>query len=165
MTNKEHYLTALDREHARTMKVLRAYPTDKLDLRPHEKLKTARELAWVFALERYLAGRVWRDELAKGIAGRPHAAPEGWNEILDGIEKANRELRDLVSKASEAELEQEVHFLTGPKKMGATKRIDFLEFLLGDEIHHRGQFSIYLRMAGAKVPSIYGPTADEPWWP
>ncbi len=29
--------------------------------------------------------------------------------------------------------------------------------------HHRGQFSVYLRMAGGKVPSIYGSTADEPW--
>ena len=30
-------------------------------------------------------------------------------------------------------------------------------------VHHRGQFSVYLRMADGKVPSIYGPSADEPW--
>ena len=165
MTNKQRYLDALDREHAITTRLLRAYPPDKLDLRPHEKLKNARELGWVFALERYLAGRVWRDELAKGISGRPPKAPDDWNEILRGVEQANRELRDIVSNASEADLEQEVTFLTGPKAMGKTKRIDFFQFLLSDEIHHRGQFSIYLRMSGAKVPSIYGPTADEPWWP
>lgn len=41
--------------------------------------------------------------------------------------------------------------------------MDLLWFLLFDEIHHRGQFSIYLRMADGKVPSIYGPSADEPW--
>jgi uncharacterized damage-inducible protein DinB len=29
--------------------------------------------------------------------------------------------------------------------------------------HHRGQLSVYLRLADGKVPSIYGPTADEPW--
>jgi uncharacterized damage-inducible protein DinB len=34
----------------------------------------------------------------------------------------------------------------------------WLELL--DHIHHRGQFSVYLRLVGAKVPSIYGPTAD-----
>jgi uncharacterized damage-inducible protein DinB len=28
-------------------------------------------------------------------------------------------------------------------------------------IHHRGQLSAYLRPMGAKVPSIYGPSADE----
>jgi len=35
--------------------------------------------------------------------------------------------------------------------------------ILCDQIHHRGRFSIYLHMADGKVPSIYGPTADEPW--
>jgi uncharacterized damage-inducible protein DinB len=35
--------------------------------------------------------------------------------------------------------------------------------MLMDSVHHRGQFSVYLRMADGKVPSIYGPTADEPW--
>jgi uncharacterized damage-inducible protein DinB len=43
---------------------------------------------------------------------------------------------------------------------------DALWIELFDHIHHRGQFSVYLRLAGAKVPSIYGPTADEalqPW--
>ena len=28
-------------------------------------------------------------------------------------------------------------------------------------IHHRGQLSVYLRLTGAKVPSIYGPSGDE----
>jgi hypothetical protein len=60
-------------------------------------------------------------------------------------------------------LEAIVYFLVAPKTMGEYTRLDFLRFLLGDEIHHRGQFSIYLRVADAKVPSIYGPTADEPW--
>ena len=27
--------------------------------------------------------------------------------------------------------------------------------------HHRGQLTVYLRLAGAKVPSIYGPSADD----
>ena len=54
-------------------------------------------------------------------------------------------------------------FFVGPKQLGDYTRLEFCWFLLHDEIHHRGQFSIYLRMAGAKVPSIYGPSADEPW--
>jgi len=35
--------------------------------------------------------------------------------------------------------------------------------VLMDQVHHRGQLSVYLRLVGAKVPSIYGPTADETW--
>lgn len=31
---------------------------------------------------------------------------------------------------------------------------------LNHSTHHRGQLVVYLRVLGAKVPSIYGPTAD-----
>jgi len=27
--------------------------------------------------------------------------------------------------------------------------------------HHRGQMTVYLRLLGAQVPAIYGPSADE----
>ena len=33
---------------------------------------------------------------------------------------------------------------------------------LNDAIHHRGQLTTYLRPMGGKVPSIYGPSADDP---
>lgn len=33
---------------------------------------------------------------------------------------------------------------------------------LFDAVHHRGQLSTYIRPMGGKVPSIYGPSADEP---
>jgi uncharacterized damage-inducible protein DinB len=47
--------------------------------------------------------------------------------------------------------------------VAAAETIQVAWMILSDQIHHRGQFSVYLRMAGGKVPSIYGPTADEPW--
>jgi uncharacterized damage-inducible protein DinB len=79
------------------------------------------------------------------------------------LEKAHKEFRDLIASTPDAKLSENVHFLSAPKTMGEISRIDWLWFLLSDQIHHRGQFSIYLRMADGKVPSIYGPTGDEPW--
>jgi uncharacterized damage-inducible protein DinB len=29
-------------------------------------------------------------------------------------------------------------------------------------VHHRGQLTVYMRLNGIPVPSIYGPSADEP---
>jgi uncharacterized damage-inducible protein DinB len=43
--------------------------------------------------------------------------------------------------------------------------VTYLSFLLMHGIHHRGQLSTYLRAMGAKVPSIYGGSADEPFQP
>jgi hypothetical protein len=40
--------------------------------------------------------------------------------------------------------------------------VTYLSLDMSHGIHHRGQLSAYLRPMGAKVPSIYGPSADEP---
>jgi len=164
MSAKEAFLRTYDDEIGRTMRLLRAYPADKLELKPSPQLKSARELAWVFAAECMLGGKIWRDEFAKGVpAGKPASPPQNWKEILSAVEKAQKELGDMVRKADDDDLRAKVHFLVGPKKLGEMTRMDMLWFLLHDQIHHRGQFSIYQRMAGGKMPSIYGPTADEPW--
>ena len=163
--SKQAYLKTFMEEHDRTMRVLRAYPADKLDLRPHPKLRTAKELAWVFVLETYLGKKVWNDEFAKGTAGatKPPEAPASWDEQLKAIDTTAREFHDLVQSADEATLDANVHFFTGPKQMGEITRKDWIWFLLHDQIHHRGQLSVYLRMADGKVPAIYGPSGDEQW--
>lgn len=163
-TPREQFLEAYDREHETTMRVLRAYPADQLELRPHPRLKTARELAWMFVMERRLGTAVMNDAFASGPPkGEMPTAPESWDEILTMAESAHREFGELVRGLPEDQLHQDVKFMTGPKQLGDMTRLHFLWFLLSDEIHHRGQFSVYLRMANGKVPSIYGPSADEPW--
>ena len=167
-TGKKEFLDTYDEEYAKTTRVLKAYPKDKLELRPHPKLKNARELAWVFALESYLGVKVWNDAFAKGpssVGGKPApSAPEDWDELLAGLDQGHHEFRDLVASAPDDVLLENVHFFTGPNKMSEISRKDWIWFLLHDQIHHRGQFSVYLRMAEGKVPSIYGPTADEQWF-
>ena len=53
--------------------------------------------------------------------------------------------------------------MIGSKQEGDIRVGDLLLDMLNMTIHHRGQLSVYLRIAGAKVPSIYGPSADELW--
>ncbi len=164
MSKKERFLSVFAREHETTMRGLRAYPADQLDLKPHPRSNSARALGWLFVMECYLGLRVWRDEFAHGMTpGNPPKAPETWPEIVDAVEAAHGEFRTVVANATDDELAANVHFFTGPKTMGEISRMEWLWFLLHDQIHHRGQLSAYVRMAGGKVPSIYGPSADEPW--
>jgi len=162
-TAKQQLLEAYDREHAITMRLLRAYPPDKLELRPHAKCKTARELAWIFVGERALGAMVLKSALDPAALRSGPQPPAGWTDLLNAIEQAHTEFRALIDSYSESDLLQEVPFFVAPKTMGNIRRLQFLWFLLSDQIHHRGQFSIYSRMADGKVPSIYGPSADEPW--
>ena len=158
---REKLIETIEREHETTLKVLRAFPTDQADLRPHPKSKTAKELAFIFVLERGLATGVMSGTL--NLGGQPPEAPVTFEEIITALEQAQRAYVELLRSYSDEQLAENVTFLVAPKTPGPVKRLDFAWFLLFDEIHHRGQFSVYLRMANGKVPSIYGPTADEPW--
>ena len=164
-TARQQFLDAYEREHAITMKVLRAYPPEKADLRPHPKCKVARELAWIFVIERALGKAALSNAYAEGrVGGGPPPAPEKWEDILTALEAAHAEFRDVVNSYSDAELQEPIKFFGAPKTLVDVPRLAFAWFLIHDQIHHRGQMSIYLRMADGKVPSIYGPSADEPWF-
>ena len=160
-SEKDAFLGAFEREAATTLKVLQAYPPAQSEFRPHERSKTARELAWMFVME--LQG------LAKGaLDGKIEMTkipdpPADFAQIVDTFERTSRQTATRLREMSEDDMNGSMSFMTGPKQTGDVRRFDVLWISLMDSIHHRGQFSVYLRMAGGKVPTIYGPSADEPW--
>lgn len=161
MTEKEYYVNMLEREQATLVKLLKEYPAAKADFKPAEKSRTAKELAWTFAREQGVSN----DIATKGKIefDKMPPAPATWEEVMSGIEKMNKLAVESVRKMSVEEWEAEIEFFTGPGQIGKFRRGDVLWFMIYDLIHHRGQFSVYNRIVGAKVPSIYGPSADEPW--
>jgi uncharacterized damage-inducible protein DinB len=161
---KQQFLDAFEREHATTLRVLRSYPADKLDLRPHARCKTARELATVFSAEAGLIHKALTTGFDWSATTSPRPAPPDKLEtIIADYETAHGKIVELVRRTPDERLYATIKFPVAPKTIGDWKTLDFLWMMLHDQIHHRGQFSIYLRMADAKVPSIYGPSADEPW--
>jgi uncharacterized damage-inducible protein DinB len=159
---KQQFLDAFERETATTLRVLKAYPEAQSELRPHEKLKTARELAAMFTMEMAAI-----DAGARGtsLPTKPPPIPETWSKLIAEFERIReRSLEGIRAARNEELLAQKVNFPIAPKKIGEWPTMEFLWYLLCDQIHHRGQLSVYLRLAGGKVPAIYGPTADEPWF-
>jgi uncharacterized damage-inducible protein DinB len=160
---RDEFLKIYEAEHEKTLRVLRAFPKEKADLRPHPRSKTARELAWIFVVEQ---GAVEKSlttgfDFSKPMQSPP--PPETFEAIVDAFQKGHGHIRGLISVQRDDELCETMQFPVGPGKLGDWKKIEFLRQMLHDQIHHRGQFSVYLRMADGKVPSIYGPSADEPW--
>lgn len=160
----EHFLDMYVRECATTKRVLGAYPEEQRELRPHERAKTARELAWLFVIEQQIAHRALTTGFDWSAPPRqPPEPPATIAEIVEAFDAEHRRVAELVRAASDEALAGTVTFMLAPQKLGEVARLDFLWMMLHDQIHHRGQFSVYLRMAGGKVPSIYGPSGDEPW--
>jgi uncharacterized damage-inducible protein DinB len=161
---REQFLDAFEREHAVTLRVLRAFPPGHEELRPAERSGTAREVASTLLMEQGLAERA----LTTGFdwsspSPPPPPGPDTLAGIADAFDQAHRRVAALVRGMSDEDLQETVSFPVAPKTMGDWPRLQFLWMMLMDQIHHRGQLSVYLRMAGGRVPSIYGPSADEPW--
>ena len=161
---RDQYLNIYDREHAKTLQVLRAYPREKSELRPHPKARTARELAATFVNEQRMIEKALTTGFDWSKPTTSEKPPESLDAICEAFDKGHQRVRGLISVQRDAELCETVQFPTGPGRIGDHAKIDFLWMMLHDQIHHRGQFSVYLRMADGKVPAIYGPSLDEPWF-
>jgi len=160
-SEREQFIQSWEREFQTTLKVLKAYPQDKHNLQPHSKCPPAKELAWRLVNEE----KIFVEGAMTGqfnFTNQPKA-PASMQEVISAFERGHKENAEKLKKMNDTDFNKMIKFMVAPKVMGDTRSGDILWLLLMDSIHHRGQFSIYLRMADGKVPSIYGPTADEPW--
>jgi uncharacterized damage-inducible protein DinB len=121
---------------------------------------SAKELAWSFPTEESMAvhgvvnGRIDFEDFPK--------PPPTLAEILAACEKGHKDLVGKVKNLKEADLNKSIPYQMAPGKRGEIRGGDLLWFAVMDGVNHRGQFAVYLRMTGGKVPSIYGPSADYP---
>jgi len=158
---KKQFLDVYKKEHATTLKVLNAFPPSQASYKPHERSNSALKLAWTFVAENNMALQSLSGPLNLG-AGFPQP-PATLGEVIAAYEMSAKNLISTLEKTPESRLGETIDFFSGPGQMGKFPVGEFLWFMLLDSIHHRGQMSVYLRCAGGKVPSIYGPSADEPW--
>jgi uncharacterized damage-inducible protein DinB len=158
---KQRYLDIFAKEFPTTLKVMKAYPTGHDDFKPHERSYSASQLVHSFVQENSLVVQAIRGEIKMPPDFPP--VPATYAQAVANYERGARELIAAAEKMPESRLFETVRFFIGPGKMGQVPVSDILWIMLMDSIHHRGQLSVYVRMVGGKVPSIYGPSADEPW--
>jgi uncharacterized damage-inducible protein DinB len=161
MTTKELFLQSWKAEAATTLRVLNAVPAAMLDYRPDPRSRTGLELAVHNALHASLIlSLLEKGQIGAGGDGAPPAtvseAVAAFSAPLPRIEK---QLRDIDEKT----WTQKVGRLLGPDgQVIMSAPYESLAWsMLFDLIHHRGQLATYLRPMGGKVPSIYGPSADD----
>ncbi|MES2436787.1 MAG: DinB family protein [Patescibacteria group bacterium] len=156
MTNKQFFLEVLKEEAPKFRKAIEALPEDKHDYKVHERARSAGNLAGQLAIQ-------WKALATIATTGIPSFNPHE----MDGLTKA-----DMLSKFDEGmpELMKAVESITdevwetgkaGWNETMHDTRYHMSWMFLFDAIHHRGQLLTFLRAMGAKVPSIYGPSADD----
>ena len=152
---KQELLKLAKKEFATTLKVMHAFPEGKITFTPHERSQEAGRLMSTFIFEMYLCTSfVFGDALDRDKF--KNYKPESLNSLIADFEKETTHIAERLEKITDAELSKTIEF--GGAKFTTP---EFILMMLCDQIHHRGQLTVYLRMAGGKIPSIYGPSADD----
>ena len=83
--------------------------------------------------------------------------------LLEQFDKHVGEARAAIAKTSDEDFGKPWSLKMGEKVLFTLPRGVVTRQTINHLVHHRGQLTVYLRMVDVPVPSVYGPTADEPW--
>jgi len=156
---RDVYVATLKFEHTATKRCIAAIPDGKGDYAPHPTNMTATGLAWHLASSEmwFMDGVIDGQFNFSGESARPEGVNSG-AEIAAWYENAFAQHVARLEVMSGEALAKDVQFA-----MFNDPAVTYLSFAIRHSVHHRGQLSAYLRPMGAKVPAIYGGSADEPF--
>jgi uncharacterized damage-inducible protein DinB len=159
---KDGLLAEFDHETATARKLLERVPDDRLAWKPHDKSMTFAALAThISHLPRWgepILTLPHIDLAATPPMPDPAVSRADVLAMFDRHVSATRALLDRT----DAELSAYWTLRRGDQELFTMPRATaFRTFVLYHLVHHRGQLSVYLRLTGIPVPSIYGPSADE----
>ena len=158
-------LAELDGEAARSRRTLEQVPEGKSDWKPHDRSMPFGYLAnMVATIPMWLTMIVRQDQFdvaPKDGGGQEWPSPSTAAEYVEALDKAADEAREVLRNTTEAHLQTRWQLLAGGVVVADTTRHEMLRDTINHWVHHRGQMTVYLRLMGAKVPALYGPSADD----
>ncbi len=165
MDTVDQLLMELERESETTRRVLERVPEDQLGWKPHEKSMSLGQLAiHVATIPGSIASVLRADSYDVGVDNMPPAA-RSRAALIRAFERSTADAVEILKSFDEAALAKLWTAQRGGQTVTSMPRATVVRFIMLNHLyHHRGQLSVYLRLLGVPVPSIYGPSADEnPW--
>lgn len=163
MSISDALLPEFDHEISTTRKLLERVPEDKWDWTPHEKSMKLGKLACHVAETPQFAVAVSKTDsmdFAKG--GYQQIDASGRQQLLEAFDKLAGEARAAIAGLNDENMVTPWAMLYDGNPVMKMPKVGVLRTaMMNHMIHHRGQLSVYLRLTGVPVPSIYGPSADE----
>ena len=165
MTMIEWFLAELDNEAGKSRRVLEQVPAGKRDWKPHARSMELGYLSDLVAnIPSWVGMAINLDELDVMPKDGPKYVPAQLNtsaELVAALDKAVAQAREALRKTTDAHLATPWRLLAGGNLALEQPRHDVIRDTFLHSAHHRGQMTVYLRLLGSKVPSVYGPTADD----
>jgi uncharacterized damage-inducible protein DinB len=168
MTSITELLVAeLDREMPGTRRALERVPEGQNDWKPHDKSTPLGYLAGLVAtMPGWIVSMVSEDQLDLASPGRFATRPlDSTDELLRVFDQASTAARaTLASTTDERLLGTRWQLLLKGQVLSNETRYEAVRYgALNHLYHHRAQLTTYLRLNEKPVPSLYGPSADEPY--
>jgi uncharacterized damage-inducible protein DinB len=161
----EFFREELDREVERSRKALEQVPDGKYQWKQHDKSMTFGYLAdMVATIPTWITMEINRDQLDIAPAegqGTRKAPKETSADLVKALDEAAAEARSALEKTTDEHLATNWKLLARGNVVWEGTRIEMIQDTINHWAHHRGQMTVYLRLMGAKVPALYGPSADE----
>jgi uncharacterized damage-inducible protein DinB len=162
----ELFAAQLEREAAVSRRVLERVPEGRPDWKPHDKSMPLGYLANLVAImPSWIDLTLSQDEFDLNPPGGGSKFATPATPTTQALLQAQEE---AVAKALAAlKRTTDDHLMTSWKLLFAGKVVDESprHAVIGDTFthlaHHRGQLTVYLRLNGVLVPSVYGPSADD----
>jgi len=155
-------LPEFDQEMATTRRLLERVPEEKGPWKPHEKSFALGHLAQLVA---WMPGwiRTTLRESEINLASSGGYSFEATDTLLQAFDQNVQDARDALASVTGDALDASWSLKRGEQVLFTAPRGLVIRQHLNHLIHHRGQLTVYLRLIDVPIPSIYGPTADEPW--
>ncbi len=161
----EYLRAQLDREVERSQRALEQAPEGKYDWKPHEKSMIFGYLAnMVATIPTWIVMQVNQDELDIAPASGSSMEQKRLDsnaDLVAALEKSAADARAAFEKTSDEHLKTSWRLLARGEVVMEAPRFEMIQDTINHWIHHRGQMTVYLRLMGAKVPALYGPSADD----
>jgi uncharacterized damage-inducible protein DinB len=155
----------LEREAAISRRVLERVPEGRPDYKPHEKSMALGYLSHLVAtMPSWVAMAITQDELdlnPPGGSGYRPPASMTTRELLQVHEEAVGKAQKALQGTTDAYLMTPWRLLVATKVVLESPRHVVIADTFTHLAHHRGQLTVYMRLLGAPVPSVYGPSADD----
>ena len=156
-TEALQFTTHLEKIRARTLRVARCIPPEKIE--------------WTFKpgrftlgdLLRHLAGTeryMWAENAGfqpSRYPGHDRSLADGFDNVFAYVDRLHKESVEIFSALSDDDL----HKKTITPDGASITLIKWLRLMIEHEIHHRGQIYIYLAMLDVPTPPLYGLTEEQ----
>ena len=163
MDNKstcELYVAEIKSETVATKKCLERIPSTLFDFKPHE---TSMKMGYLVLLVAEIPG--WITTMIRDseidLTTYPHLEFKDTETLVKHYQEG---VADAISALENITDEQINTKFVLKQKGQVVWQVDKLQGIgetINHWVHHRGQLTVYMRLNGIAVPSIYGPSADD----